>query len=71
MRHSAFSRALWSVATGPANLRSMHSGIEILSGILLASINGWPSPVDTCACEVGACVEKRHGSTKGARTRGV
>ena len=69
LRHTAFSRAVWSEATGPASLRSMHSGIEILSGILLAHINGWPSPVDRCACEASWCVEKRHGSTKGARTK--
>ena len=61
---SSFSRAVWSNRSGALQLRAMHSGVELLSGMLLAHINGYPKPPGKCSCNRAWCVDKRHGWTR-------
>ena len=66
VHNSSFSRSAWRAVHGESVLTMPHAGLEILSGILVARLNEWPSPNDRCQCTT--CIEKRHGFTH-ARAR--
>ena len=59
VHNSSFSRNAWHVTHGEEALP--HTGLEVLAGMLAATLNRWPEAPQRCTCT--DCLEKHHGHT--------